>query len=87
VDENQHSRYDEKDEEIRYDDLFMNFSGKWIFIRFNPNKYKKGDAVLNPRMEVRTPVLLKEIHKHLERIKNEENIDLIEIHKLYFNRK
>jgi hypothetical protein len=86
VDENQHSWYDKKDEEIRYDDLFMHFSGKWIFIRFNPNKYKKGNAVLNPRMEERIPKLLKEIHKHLERIKNEENIDLVEIHKLYFNR-
>jgi hypothetical protein len=37
-------------------------------------------------MEERTPKLLKEIEKHLERIKNEENIDLVEIHKLYFNR-
>ena len=40
VDENQHSSYDKKDEDIRYDDLYMIHSGKWIFIRFNPDGYK-----------------------------------------------
>jgi hypothetical protein len=34
TDENAHN---EKDEEIRYDDLYMVHSGKWIFIRFNPD--------------------------------------------------
>lgn len=85
VDENQHKDYNKKDEEIRYDDLFMHFSGKWIFIRFNPNKFKKGSAVFNPRMETRTPRLLAEINKHIERIHKEENSELVEIHHLFFN--
>jgi len=58
VDKNQHSGYDKKDEEIRYDDLFMYFSGKWIFIRFNPNRYKKAGVTYNPKMHERTPHLL-----------------------------
>ena len=37
TDEFGHSKYNEKDEEIRYDDLYMIHSGKWIFIRFNPD--------------------------------------------------
>ena len=37
TDEFGHRGYDQKDEEIRYDDLFMIHSGKWIFIRFNPD--------------------------------------------------
>jgi hypothetical protein len=63
----------------------MLFSGKWIFIRFNPNKYKKGSTVLNPRMEERTPRLLNEINTHIKRIQKEENSDLVEIYHLFFN--
>jgi hypothetical protein len=37
TDEFGHRGYDTKDEEIRYDDLYMIHSGKWIFIRFNPD--------------------------------------------------
>lgn len=37
TDEFAHKGYDPLDEEIRYDDLFMVHSGKWIFIRFNPD--------------------------------------------------
>ena len=40
TDENQHKSYDVMDEEIRYDDLMMAYSGKWIYIRFNPDKHK-----------------------------------------------
>jgi hypothetical protein len=85
VDENQHSGYDKKDEEIRYDDLFMHFSGKWVFIRFNPNKYRRDGVVYNPKMYERTCRLLKEIQKHIERIQKEENKELVEIHHLFFN--
>ncbi len=35
TDEFGHRGYDPKDEEIRYDDVYMIHSGKWIFIRFN----------------------------------------------------
>lgn len=37
TDEFAHRSYDNHDEEVRYDDLFMIHSGKWIFIRFNPD--------------------------------------------------
>ena len=37
TDEFGHRGYDRHDEEIRYDDLFMIHSSKWIFIRFNPD--------------------------------------------------
>ena len=38
VDEKQHSSY--MTDEIRYNDLYMTFSGKFIFIRFNPDNYR-----------------------------------------------
>ena len=40
TDENQHKSYKEMDEETRYNDLYMAFSGRWVYIRFNPDKYK-----------------------------------------------
>jgi len=86
TDENQHKRYDLKDEDIRYDDLFMVHGGKFIFIRFNPDKYKnkKGKSV-NPMLYTRLPVLQKEIEKQIERIHKEENTELLEIVKLYYD--
>ena len=33
VDEHQHKKYIKYDENIRYENLFMDFSGKYIFIR------------------------------------------------------
>jgi len=37
-DEHQHKKYIKYDENIRYDNLFMDFSGKYIFIGYNPDK-------------------------------------------------
>jgi hypothetical protein len=86
TDENQHKNYDEKDEEIRYDDLFMLHGGKFIYIRFNPDKFKNKDGKsLNPMLYTRLPILKEEIEKQIERIKNEENTELLEIIKLYYN--
>lgn len=59
----------QKDKEIRYDDVYMIYSGKWIFIRFNPND--KLDTLINKMRECIT------------RIENDENIELVEIYKLY----
>ena len=86
VDERQHSSYDKKDDEIRYDDLYMVFSGKWIFIRFNPDSYTdcKGNRK-NQNIKSRLPVLLTEIQRQLKRIQNGENKELVEIHKLYYD--
>ncbi len=86
TDENQHKSYDEKDEEIRYDDLFMLHGGKFIYIRFNPDKFKNKDGKsLNPMLYTRLPVLKEEIERQIERIKKEENTELLEIIKLYYN--
>jgi hypothetical protein len=37
-------------------------------------------------MHERTPQLLKEILKHVDRIQKEDNKELVEIHHLFFNR-
>jgi hypothetical protein len=77
TDEFAHRGYDPLDEEIRYDDLYMIHSGKWIFIRFNPDGGKVD-------LEDKLGVLIKEIEEQLRRIENEENEGLLEIVKLYY---
>ena len=86
TDENQHKNYNKVDEEIRYDDLYMIHGGKFIFIRFNPDKYtnKDGNSV-NPFLYTRLPILKEEIEKQISRIEKEENTELLEIIKLYYN--
>jgi len=86
VDENQHKRYKENDEEMRYDDLFMLHGGKFIFIRFNPDKFiNSNNTEKNPYMKLRMPLLKNEIDKQIKRILDEENEELLEIYYLFYD--
>jgi len=86
VDENQHKRYKEKEEEIRYDDLFMLHGGKFVFIRFNPDKFvNQNDIIKNPYMKLRMEILKNEIYKQINRINDEENKELLEIVYLFYD--
>ena len=77
TDEFAHRGYDPKDEEIRYDDLYMVHSGKWIFIRFNPDG-KEVD------MEDKLTCLIEEIQIQMGRIENENNAEPLEVIKLFY---
>ena len=78
TDEFGHRGYDKTDEEIRYDDLYMIHSGKWIFIRFNPDtNVSKID--LNDKLDK----LVETINICVDRIECEENTELVQIIKLY----
>ncbi len=77
TDEHAHTGYDKRDEEIRYDDLFMAYSGKWIFIRFNPD----GRGV---DMEDKLARLMEEVEFQTGRIERSGNTELLEIIKLFY---
>ena len=78
TDEFGHHRYDSYDEEIRYDDVFMIHSGKWLFIRFNPDSnISKVDIYDKLRH------LVDVMRQCIEKINHGENTDLVEIIKLY----
>lgn len=86
IDEHQHKYKDAKDEILRYDDVYMLYSGKWIFIRYNPHTFlDKEEKRKNPKKELRLAVLKETIQKHIERVNKHENSGLIEIEKLYFD--
>jgi hypothetical protein len=87
TDENQHKSYSKQDEEARYHDLFMAYGGKFIFIRFNPDKYKdENGKSSNPMLFNRLIVLEEEINKQIKRIENDENKDLLEVIELYYDK-
>jgi len=86
VDEHQHKHYDKQDQENRYNDLFMMYTGKMIFIRYNPDKYKDEDGKSrNPSVKTRYDRLKEEVEKQIKRVEAEENADLLEIIHLYYD--
>lgn len=86
VDENQHKKYDICDEDARYNDLYMGFSGKWIFLRFNPNVFRDSrKRIVNIPLSQRIEILLKSVKEQEERIKLGENSEIIEIHKMFYD--
>ena len=86
TDEYQHKRYNAADEEIRYDDLYLIHSGKFIFIRFNPDKYINSDGKqMDTPIKKRMPDLQAEVNKQIARILDEENNELLEIVHLFFD--
>jgi hypothetical protein len=78
TDEFGHKGYDKHDEEIRYDDLYMIHSGKWIFIRFNPDT-----NVSKMDIEDKLDVLIEKMNECIDRIETGENTELVEIIKLF----
>ena len=78
TDEFGHRGYDQHDEEIRYDDLFMIHSGKWIFIRFNPD-----DNISKVDIDDKLDKLIETMNEFILRIEQGENTELLEIYKLY----
>ena len=86
VDENQHKRYDDIAEHDRYNDLFMAYSGKWIFIRFNPDKFRDCAGILtNPTQNQRLQCLKIEINHQIKRILENSNTELLEIIHLFYD--
>ena len=65
----------------------MDFSGKYIFIRYNPDKFKDkyGKKTKNPYFETRVEVSEKAIERHILRIQVDDNSNLIEIHHLFYD--
>lgn len=84
TDEHQHQNY--TTEEIRYNDLYMHFSGKWVFIRFNVHPYRDSrDKLRSTKLNTRLDRLKEEIQKQIERIHAECNTEPLEVVKLFYH--
>jgi hypothetical protein len=86
TDENQHKSRYYMDGETRDNDLFMAHSGKWIYIRFNPDNYVDSKGKLKKtQMKTRLETLKTEIDRQIQRIERGENIELIERIYLFYD--
>lgn len=85
VDENQHKYYPKNDDFERYNQIVLSFTSKYIFIRYNPDKYKRNGIVINTDTTTRLKALSNEINKQIQRINSNENTDLLEIIHMYYD--
>jgi len=84
IDENQHRSYATTDEVIRYNDLFMDFSGRYVFIRINPDPFRRNGVRMDPPMEYRINIVTDTIRERLTHgLKESES--LVEIEHLFFD--
>ena len=84
TDEHQHTYY--TDDFIRYNDLYMHFSGKWIFIRFNVHSYlDANNKFRRTTFRDRLTRLRDEILLQIQRISLQNNHELLEVIPLFYN--
>jgi hypothetical protein len=84
IDENQHRSYATTDEVIRYNDLFMDFSGRYVFIRINPDAFMQNGVKMDPPMKDRIDIVKKTISDRLT-YGLKENNSLVEIEHMFFD--
>ena len=91
TDEHQHRSYCPQDEASRYDDLFMVHSGRWVFVRFNPDKYVDDRGKKrNPELADRLRRLAAVVEDRVAKIRADEPSDasdrpLVEIVHLFYD--
>jgi hypothetical protein len=86
VDENQHVSYNTTCEENRNNEIFTEWGGKLVLIRYNPDKYRDSNGnVKNPSIVKRTEILKREVEKQMSRISGGNNSDLYEQVYLFYN--
>jgi hypothetical protein len=78
TDEWGHRNYNKRDEEIRHHDVCMVYSGKWIFIGFNPE-----NNTSKTHIKDKLNTLIATINACIDRIEKGENTELLEIIKRY----
>ncbi len=75
IDENQHKKYDLKDEKLRIVQIRQNAEKNLIVVRFNPDKYIENGEIKNPKMSKRYEVLKDKINEIIDKIKSGYKFD------------
>ena len=60
-------------------------AGNIYFIRFNPDSFIKNGETQNPDLQSRLPALENEILKQVDRAKNYENKETVEVVHLFYD--
>lgn len=85
IDQEQHKSYSKEKEMSRYIDIMRATNYNYIFIRYNPDNYKKDNILMNPDKNIRFAELSSEITKQITRIKNKQNSEIFEVVYLFYD--
>jgi len=83
IDENQHKYYASDYEEERYNDLFVDFSGRYVFLRVNPDSFKIQGHKVDPSFEERFSTVKRAIKIVIENGPLRDN--LVEVHHVFYD--
>lgn len=86
IDENQHKYYKTDYELNRYQDLVMDFCGRFVFLRINPDSYLQKGVRRNPAFEIRLPLVEKRIEELLTTLGDfNDSDDMVQIHHMFYD--
>lgn len=86
IDENQHKDRAPDYEATRYNDLFMDFSGRYIFLRINPDPYKVNGVEQDPSFTHRLALAEDKLADLLADLdERAEDAELVTVHHLFYD--
>lgn len=87
IDEFEHKRYPANDEEARYNNLFLDFSGRYVFLRINPDEFVESASgnIVDPPFEERLAAVCKKINDIVLKIKRGDGDDLVTVHHMFYS--
>lgn len=89
IDENQHKYYATDYEIMRYNDLFMDFSGRFVFLRVNPDAYRLNGRMVNPHFDTRLQQVMSKIRDLIHKIQDNacyaDDVALIDVHHMFYD--
>ena len=91
IDESQHKRYVREDpdhEENRYNELVMDFTGRFVFLRINPDPYKVAGIKRDPSFEERLASVEEKIADLLTDIESggeDDSQDMVQVHHIFYD--
>ena len=83
--EDQIQLYNPANEDDRYKYIMADSPGKYIFIRYNPHRYRQNYNMYDPPARQRMEMLVGEMLRHVTRAETQTNCDALEIHTMFFN--
>lgn len=93
IDEDEHKHYVEGYEVVRYQDLLMDFTGRFVFLRIYPDGFRKAGRQMNPPFEQRATEAIHRLREILRLVKlwgssygpDDADAPLIEIHHMFYS--
>lgn len=84
IDEDQHRSHNPCQDLARYSDLVMDFTGRFVFLRINPDSYKTAGVRVNPSFQERLPVVEEKLRELLQAVDRPTD-QLVEVHHLFYD--